>query len=78
MPTFTWSDLLGTADSAALFEVMAQSELFESKGAIRRLVQQGAVKINSVKQDDPNQEISRPTSQLIFQAGKRIFFKLLA
>lgn len=78
MPTFTWSDLLGTADSAALFEVMAQSELFESKGAIRRLVQQGAVKINSVKQDDPNQEISRPTSELIFQAGKRIFFKLLA
>ena len=78
MPTFTWSDLLGTADSAALFEVMAQSELFESKGAIRRLVQQGAVKINSVKQDDPNQEISRPTSGLIFQAGKRIFFKLLA
>jgi len=78
MPTFTWSDLLGTADSAALFEVMAQSELFESKGAIRRLVQQGAVKIDSVKQDDPNQEISRPTSELIFQAGKRIFFKLLA
>ncbi|MBT4756839.1 MAG: tyrosine--tRNA ligase [Opitutae bacterium] len=78
MPTFTWSDLLGTADSAPLFEVMAQSDLFESKGAIRRLVQQGAVKIDSVKQDDPNQEISRPTSELIFQAGKRIFFKLLA
>jgi len=78
MPTFTWSDLLGNADSAPLFEVMAQSELFESKGAIRRLVQQGAVKIDSVKQDDPNQEISRPTSELIFQAGKRIFFKLLA
>ena len=78
MPTFTWSDLLGTADSAPLFEVMAQSELFESKGAIRRLVQQGAVKIDSVKQDDPNKEISRPTSELIFQAGKRVFFKLLA
>ena len=78
MPTFTWSDLLGTADSAPLFEVMAQSELFESKGAIRRLVQQGAVKIDSVKQDDPNQEISRPTSELIFQVGKRVFFKLLA
>jgi tyrosyl-tRNA synthetase len=78
MPTFTWSDLLGAADSAPLFEVMAQSELFESKGAIRRLVQQGAVKIDSVKQDDPNREISRPISELTFQAGKRIFFKLLA
>jgi tyrosyl-tRNA synthetase len=78
MPTFTWSDLLGDADSAPLFEVMAQSELFESKGAIRRLVQQGGVKINAVKQDDPNLEISRPDNELIFQAGKRIFFKLLA
>ena len=78
MPTFTWSDLLGDADSAPLFEVMAQSELFESKGAIRRLVQQGGVKIDTVKQDDPNKEITRPGSELIFQAGKRIFFKLLA
>jgi tyrosyl-tRNA synthetase len=78
MPTFTWSDLLGDADSAPLFEVMAQSELFESKGAIRRLVQQGGVKIDTVKQDDPNKEIVRPDNEMIFQAGKRVFFKLLA
>ena len=78
MPTFTWSDMLGDADSAPLFEVMAQSELFESKGAIRRLVQQGGVKIDTVKQDDPTKEITRPDCELIFQAGKRIFFKLLA
>lgn len=78
MPTFTWSDLLGDADSAPLFEVMAQSELFESKGAIRRLVQQGGVKIDTVKQDDPTKEITRPDNEMIFQAGKRVFFKLLA
>jgi tyrosyl-tRNA synthetase len=78
MPTFTWSDMLGDADSAPLFEVMAQSELFESKGAIRRLVQQGGVKIDTVKQDDPNKTITRPDNEMIFQAGKRVFFKLLA
>ncbi len=78
MPTFTWSDLLGDVDSAPLFEVMAQSELFESKGAIRRLVQQGGVKIDTVKQDDPTKEITRPDNEMIFQAGKRVFFKLLA
>ena len=77
MPTFTWSDLLGDIDSASLIEIMAQSELFESKGAIRRLVQQGGVKINSVKQDDPNRIIKRLEEEMIFQAGKRIFFKLL-
>ena len=78
MPTFTWSDLLGDADAAPLFDVMAKSELFESKGAVRRLVQQGGVKINGEKQSDPTREITRPDSEMIFQAGKRIFFKLLA
>jgi tyrosyl-tRNA synthetase len=78
MPTFTWGDLIGDADAAPLFEVMAQSELFESKGAIRRLVEQGGVKINGEKQDDPNKEITRPDSDQIFQAGKRIFFKISA
>ena len=77
MPTFTWSDLLGDAPNAPLFEVMAQSELFESKGAIRRLVQQGGVKINGEKQDDPSRQITPPVGEQIFQAGKRVFFKLV-
>jgi tyrosyl-tRNA synthetase len=77
MPTFTWTDLLGEAHAAPLFEVMAQSELFESKGAIRRLVQQGAVKIDGEKQSDPNRELAPGEGERIFQAGKRIFFKLI-
>ena len=77
MPTFTWNDLIGDAPNAPLFEVMAQSELFESKGAIRRLVQQGGVKIDGEKQDDPSRQITPPKDEQIFQAGKRIFFKLV-
>ena len=77
MPTFTWSDLIGDAPDAPLFEVMAQSKLFESKGAIRRLVQQGGVKIDGEKQDDPSRPITPPVGEQIFQAGKRIFFKLV-
>ena len=77
MPTFTWSDLIGDAPDAPLFEVMAQSELFESKGAIRRLVQQGGVKIDGEKQDDPSRPITPPVGEQIFQAGKRVFFKLV-
>ena len=77
MPTFTWSDLLGDADNAPLVEIMAQSELFESKGAIRRLVQQGGVKINSARQNDPGRIIERPEEAMVFQAGKRVFFELL-
>ena len=77
MPTFTWNDLIGDAPNAPLFEVMAQSELFESKGAIRRLVQQGGVKIDGKKQDDPSRQITPPKGEQIFQAGKRVFFKLV-
>ena len=77
MPTFTWNDLLGDAPTAPLFEVMAQSKLFESKGAIRRLVQQGGVKIDGEKQDDPSRQITPPKVEQIFQAGKRVFFKLV-
>lgn len=77
MPLFTWNDLLGDASSAPLFEVMARSDLFESKGAIRRLVQQGGVKIDGDKQNDPNREIVPPEGEQIFQAGKRVFFKIV-
>ena len=77
MPTFTWSDLIGDAPDAPLFEVMAQSKLFERKGAIRRLVQQGGVKIDGEKQDDASRPITPPVGEQIFQAGKRIFFKLV-
>ena len=77
MPTFTWNDLIGDAPNAPLFEVMAQSELFESKGAIRRLVQQGGVRIDGEKQDDPSRQITPSKVEQIFQAGKRVFFKLV-
>ena len=77
MPVFTWSDLLPDTESAPLVDVMVKSELFESKGAIRRLVQQGGVKINSVKQEDPGKVIEHTGEEMIFQAGKRIFFKVV-
>lgn len=77
MPTFSWSDLVPGKESDLLVNVMAASKLFESKGATRRLIQQGAVKVDSEKQTDPNQEITRPNAEYIFQAGKRIFFKVV-
>ena len=77
MPSFTWNDLVGDAVSAPLFEIMAQSELFDSKGAVRRLVQQGGVKIDGEKQSDPNLELMPLQGERIFQAGKRVFFKLV-
>jgi tyrosyl-tRNA synthetase len=77
MPTFGWSDLVPQSDSEILVNLMANSDLFESKGAVRRLIQQGGVKMNSEKQSDPNLPVDRPSGSVIFQAGKRIFFKVV-
>ena len=77
MPSFTWNDLMGDREAAPLFEVLAQTELFESKGAVRRLAQQGGVKVDGRKWTDAGASLSPPKGEIIVQAGKRIFFKLL-
>ena len=78
MPEFTWNDLLGDAESAPLAELMAQTDLFESKGAVRRLITQGGVKVDGEKLTDPNRAFAPGDRERVFQAGKRVFFKLLA
>ncbi|MAV39509.1 MAG: tyrosine--tRNA ligase [Puniceicoccaceae bacterium] len=77
MPTFPWDALSSDKETAAILNLMHASDLFESKGAIRRLITQGGVKLNGDKIDDPLHEISRSDGEQIIQAGKRIFFKII-
>ncbi len=78
MPGFPWEDLAGgPAGSAKHVDLMGATNLFESKGAIRRLIQQGGVKIDGEKQADPNAVLQRPDTEQVHQAGKRVFFKIL-
>ena len=79
MPTFSWNALLGDRQPHSLIDVLTASQLFESNGAARRLLKQGAVKMNSVKMEDANLEVSPPATdqEYIFQAGKRLFFKVV-
>lgn len=77
MPTFKWSQLSDNSNEDLIINIMHQTKLFESKGAIRRLIGQGGVKINGEKLTDPQKTISHSEEALVIQAGKRIFFKLL-
>lgn len=77
MPTFTWDALSPDAEEAAILNLMHASDLFESKGAIRRLITQGGVKLNGDKVSDPLHAILRTDAAQIIQAGKRIFFKII-
>jgi len=77
MPTFTWAQLSENADEDLITNIMHQTNLFESKGAIRRLIAQGGVKVNGEKITDPQKAINLSKDDQVIQAGKRIFFKLL-
>lgn len=77
MPTFTWDALSENPEEDLIINIMHKTKLFESKGAIRRLIAQGGVKINGEKMTDPHKVIKDSEDALVIQAGKRIFFKLL-
>lgn len=75
MPTFSW-DSLSLSDDTTLINLLAGTNLFPSKGEIRRLIEQGAVKLNSEKVNDIFLSIERPENDLVIQAGKRIWVKV--
>jgi tyrosyl-tRNA synthetase len=59
-----------------LVDIIAGTKLFESKGEIRRLIKQGAVKLNDQKYTNDQIIITKPDSNMIIRAGKRRYFKV--
>lgn len=78
MPEFSAAALRGEEHALTLLEAMAATDLFASKKEIRRLIQQGAVKLDGVKVDDPFASIGVEGESRVVQAGKRVFFRLTA
>jgi tyrosyl-tRNA synthetase len=77
MPTFSFSSL--DLDKPTLLSILSNTENFDSKGAIRRLVKQGGVKVNNEKASDPEAEITLEdgADELIIKAGKKIFVRVV-
>ncbi len=77
MPTFQWHDLTDKEEDT-LLNLMAATNLFPSKKEARRLIQQGAVKINTQRCENPQHILknSQPNQPTTIQAGKRTFFKI--
>lgn len=76
MPEFAW-DSVAQSDSVPIVNVMAETKLFPSKKEVRRLIEQGAVKLDSERVSDPFFALSRPVNPLVLQAGKRVFFRII-
>lgn len=59
-----------------IVDIMAENDLTSSKGEARRLITQGAVRINGDKISDKDQTLSNEKEQIL-KAGKRRFLKII-
>lgn len=79
MPAFAWDALVPAgAHDASLVDLLAATKLFPSKKEIRRLIEQGAVKIGDRKASGVGERLEKTAAAgTVVQAGKRIFVKIL-
>ena len=78
MPTTVLSDTdFDEAGEIGLLALMVKGELAKSNGEARRLVQQGGVSVNDVKQSNPTAKIAKAEieKELILKKGKKVFHK---
>lgn len=80
MKTFKLSELSLDTESQTLLNVMSETKIFESKGQIRRLFKQGAIKLNGEKVENCEEHINGiPASEeIVVKAGKKTFIRFLA
>ena len=76
MTEISWSEQAGENNEKSLVDLLSATDQFGSKGEIRRLIKQGAVKIEGKRFEDPNGKIPQPNGETIVQCGKRKFFKV--
>lgn len=76
MPTFSLSSL--SLEKISLLNVLASTDKFGSKGEIRRLVKQGAIKLDNVRVDDPEMvlDFEAERNEMVIKAGKKIFIRI--
>lgn len=80
MPTFKLSELSLEPNAQTLLNVFAKTELFGSKGQIRRLFKQGGIKLDGERKEacDEILDLSANENGVIVKSGKKLFIKFLA
>ncbi|MCB1121408.1 MAG: tyrosine--tRNA ligase [Verrucomicrobiae bacterium] len=76
MDEITWDDVSEGESTVPVLTILGNSGKFPSRKEAKRLLQQGAVKVDGEKAT-PEMQIEKPAQELVFQAGKRLFFKVL-
>lgn len=80
MNSYSISELLGSDESPSVLNILSNSNIFESKGQIRRLIQQGAIKIDGQKvmKSEDVITLEKADSTVVVKAGKKIFFRVVS
>ena len=69
-------ELSAPAEGVTLQKLLTVTELASSGGEARRLLQQGGIKVNQIKETN-GQKTYNSGDELIVQAGKRNFKKII-
>tara|TARA_B110000003_G_scaffold275865_1_gene319824 strand:+ start:3981 stop:5213 length:1233 start_codon:yes stop_codon:yes gene_type:complete len=79
MESFSIAQIISEGEISNILNILNKTKFFESKGQIRRLIQQGAIKIDGQKVDKPDDLINLDESSkgIVVKAGKKIFFNLI-
>jgi tyrosyl-tRNA synthetase len=78
IPEYSLAAVVPGKAAPTLIDALAATGLFPSKKEIRRLVEQGAVRLNGEKFTDPAGTLPDPApAESIVQAGKRTFVKFV-
>ena len=78
MTEIPWAGQGGDDAEKGLVDLLGTTNQFGSKGEIRRLVKQGAVKVDGKVFNDPQGKLPKPDGEVVVQCGKRKFFKVVA
>ena len=78
MTEIPWAAQDGDDAEKGLVDLLGTTNQFGSKGEIRRLFKQGAVKIDGKVFNDPQGKLAKPDGEVVVQCGKRKFFKVVA
>ena len=77
MESFSIKEIISDGESSNILNILNNTKKFDSKGQIRRLIQQGAIKLNGQKVEKAEELITlNQNGENIIKAGKKIFFNL--
>ena len=75
MKTLSWMTIAEGREAIPIVQILGKSGMFSSQKEARRMLRQGAIKIDGEKITG-NPVLKRPGKTLVVRAGKRLFFKI--